>query len=372
MPRLPLRRSIVAAVVTGVCAAGLAGCSSVTTTPSRTHAPEDGPRASTGGRAAVRSAVRTVAFGRSRGRDVAVTAGADGLVRVRWLPTLEPAAGPLPGDRAAVAELDGRSVVFTVGGYGGRLWDLDTRRELLHVPAPVSAFAFGALRGAPALFTGDRRGRVRIWDLASGTSAGSLDTGAGTAITALASARVRSRPILVVAVDNHGDDPGHAQLWDLTTRHRTGAVLPARQEAESFDRFQVLTLDGRPTLVTGSDYGLRRWDLERRQELGPSVENRQEDARLFSFPSFTVALDGRRPVLVTGRVAGAPIQLRDPADGAVLAEMAVRPGTAVTALAAGTVNGDQVLLSGDEDGTVRLWDLRTRGRTDGPAPTGGS
>ncbi|MFF4414565.1 WD40 repeat domain-containing protein [Streptosporangium sp. NPDC001559] len=368
MPRLPLRRSIVAAVVTGVCAAGLAGCSSVTATHSTAHAPEAGPRESAGDRAAVRS----VAFGRSRGRDVAVTAGADGLVRVWWLPTLEPAAEPLPGDRAAVVEVDGRSAVLTVGGYGGRLWDLDTRRELLRVPAPVSAFAFGALRGAPTLFTGDRRGRVRIWDLASGTSAGSLDTGAGAAITALASARMHSRPTLVVAVDNHGDDPGHAQLWDLTTRHRTGGVLPATQEAESFDRFQVLTLDGRPTLVAGSDYGLRRWDLERRQELGPSIENRQEDTRLFSFPSFTVALDGRRPVLVTGRVSGAPIQLRRPADGAVLAELAVRPGTAVTALAAGTVNGNQVLLSGDEDGAVRLWDVRTRGRLGGPAPTGGS
>ncbi|WP_327107049.1 WD40 repeat domain-containing protein [Nonomuraea glycinis] len=380
MPGFPLLRSIVIILVAGLCTADLTGCSPAVEAPDRAHPSSSQPEKSPASSSVPaptptgegHTDVPSVAFGRLRGRQVAVTAGAEGRVRIWWLPALEPAADPLPGNRAAVVELDGRSAVFAADRLGGRLWDLDTRRELLHVPAPVSAFAFGRLRGSPVLFTGDRRGRVKIWDLTSGTLAGSLNTGTDLRITALASAQAGSRPILVVAIGNHGDDSGHAQFWDLATRRRTGAALLTGGEAESFDQLQITPLDGRPILAAGSMYGLKRWDLESRYGLGPSIENRQEDGRLFAFPSFTMAFDGRRPVLVTGQFSGAPLQLRDPINGSVLAELAVQHQGAVTALAAGTLDGDQMLLSGGDDGAVRLWNLRTRKQIGGPTPSGPS
>ncbi|MFI6816055.1 WD40 repeat domain-containing protein [Nonomuraea sp. NPDC050328] len=211
-----------------------------------------------------RSAVLTVGFARMRGQRVAVIGGRDGQVRLWSVPSLEPVGEPFDGVESVVVERNGRSALFVIGKDVGRLWDLDTRRELLRIKGPVSAVTADRER----MYVGDRAGRVTIWDLVGLRELGRLTGDPGRPVTALTVAE----EVLSVGVGNFGDEPGGVDLWDVAARRKIGE-FGAREEAESFNPLQAAVVSGRAVLFGSSMYGLRSWDLHTRRERSEPLKN---------------------------------------------------------------------------------------------------
>ncbi|WP_214325593.1 WD40 repeat domain-containing protein [Nonomuraea sediminis] len=311
--------------------------------------------------------VNTVAFGTLGGEPIAVSAGDEGKVRFWSLPGFRPAAEPLEGTAATWVDLGGHGGVLTEGAYGGRLWDLSGRRILMRFPKS-SRYTVGAFRGIQALFVSDGE-TVRIWNPRTQALLGTLRTyGAQT----MAVGQLDGRPIMVAFEGAEGT----LDLWDLETRRRLDRTLYLEdweEEDASPDDMVVRQIDGRPFLYAlHAGEIVDRWDLSGKQKQQTMTQHPGYGAIAVS------EVDGR-PLLAVGGAASDvnsttstvpnSIDLFDEANGTRIAAMEGHQG-AITALAAGLLDGRPVLISGSRDNTVRLWDLQTRRQLGGPSPAG--
>lgn len=310
--------------------------------------------------------LNTVVFGRLKGRPIAISAGTEGSVRFWKLPSLQPAAEPMKGTRAGYVEVGGRPAVFTIGKYGGRLWDLGTRKKLLSVPGKVTAFA----SERSTLFTGDPEGRVKVWDLRTRTLVRQFaGVPAFSDAPPFAMAVVGSR-----LVAQHGD----LRVLDPATGRHSGKAL-AHWDPETaeevfsgpyFSPIGKVEIVGGATLIAEHYGALYSWDLATRKETGTFFEPEEKH----SYSSFAASQD----YVLAGEnndedhddtTAGSAVVVWD----AHTKKRRILTGhaQAVTALAAGTLEGKPVALSGSRDNTIRLWDLdsgRELSRTEPAGP----
>jgi WD40 repeat protein len=218
-------------------------------------------------------AVTAVAVGELEGRPVVVCGGGDGTLRLWDLERGTPIGPRLTGHdvvprlrpfqrevtAVAVGELEGRPVVVS-GGYDGRLrvWDLahgtsigqwSTSQDVVHPfkyrLGGVDAVAVGKLEGRPVVTSLDYFA-VRVWDLADGTPIGKL-TGPWGSVHAVALGELEGRPVVVC-----GGVDGTVRVWDLERgtlgEPLTGHKGPVKAVA-------IGELEGRPVVVSGDDEG---------------------------------------------------------------------------------------------------------------------
>ncbi|MFJ7907199.1 WD40 repeat domain-containing protein [Kitasatospora sp. NPDC096204] len=316
--------------------------------------------------------VRAVAAAELDGRAVAVSAGTDETVRVWDLTTRRLLYFPLAGHFDWVTGVDtavvrGRAVAVTCGDdLSVRVWDLATGQPVgkpMRAPAPANpraarptALVTTVVLRRPVALTGDFQGVVRVWDLAKGRQfLPPVKTGGG-AVQALAVVDVDGRPAVAV-----GAWDGTTGLWDLATARPVGERLVAAHEWPQAVT-AVATGAGAAVAVSDDSGMVRLWDPVGGRQFAQAFAGPHGRTRALAS---TVTPDGRTVVLVgtdDGRV-----HRWDPAvDSGSVGDPRPGHGDEVTAAATVELDGRALVVSTARDGSVRLWDLATGAEVDTP------
>ncbi|WP_369364372.1 caspase family protein [Streptomyces sp. CG4] len=331
------------------------------------------------------------------GQCIALTSGDNGTVQPWNLATRRPIGELLVGHEdflndIACTELEGRPVAVTGGSDGTvRVWDL-ARRHSVGSPLTghrdiVFATACANIEGRPVAITGARDGVVRLWDLTSGNSIGEPLTIARGEVQAVACAVVAGQPLAVTC--SYG---GTVQLWDLTSRRFVGELPGTGRSGVS--AVACATVEGRPIAITGGRDGvIRLWDLISRKSIGKLPTTARGGARAVACSM----VDGKLVIVVCGtdeqgRVWSLLFQqaiddILNDSDGTVdwcdsmfpdeqsitdsdlehkvltldlASKEPLGHGKSLNDVTCTIMCGRPVALTGDIDGTVRLWDLITQ------------
>ncbi|WP_433450841.1 WD40 repeat domain-containing protein [Streptomyces sp. CA-142005] len=257
-----------------------------------------------------------------------------------------------------VTVLDGLPVAVTAGSRGRvRVWDLATgltTHTLEGHTGPVTGLAVTELGGLPVVVTVSWDSTLRVWDLAEGHAMGVADArpGASAPLTALAVLQVGGRCMAVTTATG-----GMAWVWELTIgadrRVRcTRRILSAR--AEPMISVAAAVLDGWPVAVTTRyDGSATVWDLGENVPAGGMV---LEGHQGWVLGAALTVVDGRPTAVTAGRDRTARVwDLVSGRNTAVL-----RGHTDwVTGVAAARLEGLPVVVTSSRDGTARVWDLST-------------
>ena len=263
-----------------------------------------------------------------------------------------PAGGSI--ECCAFGTLDGQPVIVSGGSDGRvRVWDLESgtpRGEpFLAHRRGVYSLAIGTLDGHPVIVSGGEdgvEGTIQVWDLASGTPRGERLRAHRSKVVSIAMGTLDGRSVIVSGGSTD------VIVWDLMTGERRGEPL-----VTGLDRWNCLVssvavgaLDGHPVIVSGGTDGVvQMWDLESGAPLGEP---------LLGQDGWKVALgmlDGR-PVMVLAGQHG-PVRVCDLATGALMGQPLRGHSGGVNSVAVGTFDGRAVIVTGGHDHTVRVWEL---------------
>lgn len=280
------------------------------------------------------------ALAAASGADGIVTGGADGSVRA-WDFTAKESLLVLPAREDAVAHTSlsatGRTALTVSDGGEMRLWDMASLAVVRRWAGGESITAAALSPDASQAFTAtsEARGAVRLqlWDIAAGRIVHAFDTRAGAVISAAFS------PLGMRAFS--GSMLGSVQLWGTAIRRPlrelVGHTSPVRSIALSEDGRRALTSAVAPTV--GPDR-VKVWDVD-------------TGAELFTFEGYAVGVisgKGRRAVLASRAGTLSEIDLET---GDV---DRVWPGHEVPVAALATDRRMRVIVSGDDDGVIKVWD----------------
>ncbi|MFG1687160.1 NACHT and WD repeat domain-containing protein [Nonomuraea sp. NPDC049269] len=281
------------------------------------------------------------------GRTLAAGAGSDDkdpAIQLWDVATQRPIGPPLrpKGARRSVATIgftpDGRTLL-TSHSDGLRLWDLASRRELVHD---------GTLTGVTKLSPDGRFVAVQqdkaiaFWDVARRRESGPRIR--VTDHTDLLTAMAISPDGATLASTGYDN---RVRLFDVATRRQLPG--PAAAADGGFINDLAFSPDGRRLAFTAGDYSVRLWDVARRRQIGIGliVEDGPVNALEFSPDS---------QILATGATGG-DVQLWDLRTYRPLGSLMVGHTRGVTALAYG--RDGKAVATVANDGTARLWNVAT-------------
>jgi WD40 repeat protein len=294
-------------------------------------------------------------------QEVLLATGArDGTIWV-WDPqTLEPVCAPLTGHPGTINAITAVRWAddWTVLATGAkddmvRFWDpiggISVADPLATHRGEVTAAATVPAQDGELLATGSGDGSVQLWNPRSREPEGRLLTGHAGPVKAIVAVTVADdRTVLATG----GKDGMRIYFWNPGQKRLTGSPLTAH--ASPVNAIAVARLAHRTLLVTaGQDHKIRLWDVDTRADVAFPVQARWVNAVA------TVALPDGRLLIATGGSDG-KIELQElyeSADGTLAATV---PSSghlgAVSTLAVAKLAGQQVLVSGSRDRTVRLWE----------------
>jgi WD40 repeat protein len=284
----------------------------------------------------------------------------------RWAHTLGHAHQPLVGHSDSVrsvafGSLAGRAVVVS-GDEDGKIrwWDATSGQQLGEPLAahdgPVCTVACGRVDGSEVVVSGGIDGFIRMW----GANRERLEPAVGGragAVSSVALGEVDGRAVVV-----SGGDDGSVRLWNVTGGGPCGAPLLGHGGAVS--SVALGEVDGRAVVISGGDDGsVRLWevDVTGGRARGAPLLGHGRPVRSVAFGEVQDAGDGprgprrRRAVVVSGGDDGT-VRLWDVTGGEKLVAPLAGHGKPVRSVTLGDVDGKAVIVSGGEDETVRMWD----------------
>ncbi len=268
------------------------------------------------------------------------TGSADQKVKV-WDATTGKEIISLSGHTGAIYDvdfsLDGERLVTGSEDGTVRIWDLIPSHELLTISIPNSSSGQIAFNmdGTRLAMTGENK-TVKIWDAQSGTELVTLPH-SGSMVRDIA---FDSRGTRVLTA---GDD-GMVRIWDTTTGNELGAI----SGHTSFINRIATTQDGTHFATTGDDYKAKIWDI--------SLEKLSDTPLLtLDHPGivFAVAFNSDGSRLVTG-IQDGTVRLWDATTGK---DILILRGHADSVLAAAFHPNGKSVATASLDGTAKIWNI---------------
>ena len=305
--------------------------------------------------------VKSVALARLEGRMVAVSGGRDGTVRVWDLSDSEPLGDASDYDGhvqgVGIAEVDGRPMAISGGGAIVRLWDLASGAPAGTRVADdvLLSFTVGSLDGRPMVVAGSDES-VFVWDLAPGAPAREPLSVHSGPVMGVAIARGSGGTVVAAGLPD-----GTIGTWDLATGAPIGESL--KGHAGVISAVAVGKLEGRTVLITaGSDGCVRIWDSDLRRG---RLKRWRPHAKPWRFRRELVVPSEWIGAVAAADVDGRPLVVAGDWDN-MLHVWDMATGEGVWGPLTGHTNyvsavapiGDGLVASGSKDGTVRVWDLR--------------
>ena len=316
----------------------------------------------------------------------AEASGASRLYDTHSKRLLDSVAGSLV-DVGPLLASDGRTLVTPVSSRVVRVWDVanvSDPRRVLPFANSVQTAAFSP--DGRLLATASSDGSARMFDVSTGLPHGAPRENPGYVRVARFSPDGR-----ILAT---GGDDGRVHVWDVATGRRIGGPLVHPRWVVN----ATFSPDGKTLLVGCVEGWAGLWDLTTFKPIGPVLSHPSHTpgheiwALAFGLDgrvAITASLEGT--IRIWSTATGAPVgeilryplevrQLRVPGNGRTMVFLEEgqvhtydlverretrRPfGQRESVIAFGA--DDRVLLTGDDDGTARLWDLAT-GKPIGPA-----
>ncbi|MGH3008532.1 MAG: trypsin-like peptidase domain-containing protein [Gaiellaceae bacterium] len=309
--------------------------------------------------------VNGVAIGKLDGEDVFVSGGAatDETVRI-WnadgTPRGEPLTGHTSGVSAvAVTNIAGHSVIVSASWDGTlRVWNADGSLRSpplaghINYGGGIASLAIGDLGGEPVLISGGLDNTVRVWP-ADGTRNEDLAGSIGDTRAVTVGDLGGERRIVTSSED------GVVRVWH-TNGTLSGEPLVARKSGVNRMMRTVATgeLGGEKVIVSSNSWTVHIWSADGARRRAFSAEGRIE--------ALTVGDLAGTQVIVTGNFDGTVGVWN--ADGTPRGDPFTHHTEGlvsfVRTVAIGQIREEKVIVSGGGDGTVRLWHEAGRPRGD--------
>ena len=216
----------------------------------------------------------------------------------------------------------------------------------------VTALAVGVVAGRHVVAAGFVDGTIAVRDLESGGPLFSSFRGHDDAVSALVVGEWQGLPTLL-----SGGLDLQVQGWDPVTGERRFGILPGTPSG--VNAVAVTSHHGQPLAIAAGDRRIAVWELD----TGALVYQLTSPSEVYAVAVASLA-DGQQ-VIVTGGEDGV-IRLWDLDSGRLEASEYADHAGPVNALATGTLDGRPFVVSGGGDGAVRAWEL-PHGLDDGAA-----
>ncbi|MFJ4505241.1 caspase family protein [Streptomyces massasporeus] len=260
---------------------------------------------------------------------------------------------PVTGHTQWISAMDlataGGKRVFATASFDNtaRIWDARGCRPvgepLRHHAESVFAIACAVLRGRPVVVSGSLDGSVRTWDMETWEPAGPELSGPEKSVNVLTCVMLKGRPVVVGgALDNT------AWVWDLETGR---ALYPPLRLDNRLSPVAAAVMDGRAVAVVSDSTKTRVLDLARRKAVAV-VPHAAKSVGCGE-------LEGR-PVVVTGG-EDLTVRLWDMRTGQAIGRPMTGHSKEVLTVRCGVLDRRQVVVTGSADSTIRIWDLASGG-----------
>lgn len=255
----------------------------------------------------------------------------------------------------AIVEANGQRMMISGGADGMvHLWDLASGASISPAPyrhqAGVRDIAITRVEGAVTAVTVGDDGVIWLWNLADLDRIEQITAGLGEAMLAIASTTNREPPIVFV-----GSDRGTIRIWNL---HDRRMVSTTTQAHEGQVRDVVLVeRDGELLVLSGgTDGALIQWNLVDQALANRALINGDDltGVNMITALSARTLASGEEVVIAGG--ADRSVYLFDVRTGSLLGVMSAHRDW-VSAVDIAVSSESAVAVTGDDEGTVWLWDL---------------